>query len=188
MDSFELNKVIGAILGTCLVFLVTSFAAGALFAPQPAKRGFEIAVKEEAHAPAERRRPRRPSRSRSCCRPLPSRRAPPPRRSAPPVTTSKRAGPTGPARISTGSSTRRAKARAAQFLAAMKAQGRRTEHLMTPTNSSPTRRALFPVRRWALGHSEGQRARRRDCLFEFTRRQARPFADGGKITFQNSGI
>ena len=49
MDSFELNKILGAVLGTCLVLLVTSFAAGALFAPvMPAKPGFEIAVKEEA--------------------------------------------------------------------------------------------------------------------------------------------
>jgi cytochrome c len=51
MDSFELNKVIGAILATCIVLLVTSFAAGAIFAPvMPAKPGFEIAVKEEAAA------------------------------------------------------------------------------------------------------------------------------------------
>jgi cytochrome c len=51
MDSFELNKVIGAILGTCIVLLVTSFAAGAIFAPvMPAKPGYEIAVKEEAAA------------------------------------------------------------------------------------------------------------------------------------------
>jgi cytochrome c len=50
MDSFELNKVIGAILGTCIVLLVTSFAAGAIFSPvMPEKPGFEIAVKEEAH-------------------------------------------------------------------------------------------------------------------------------------------
>jgi len=51
MDSFELNKVIGAILGTCIVLLVTSFAAGAIFAPvMPAKPGYEIAVKGEAAA------------------------------------------------------------------------------------------------------------------------------------------
>ena len=51
MDSFELNKVLGAILGTCLVLLVTSFTAGALFAPTvPEKPGYEIAVKEEAPA------------------------------------------------------------------------------------------------------------------------------------------
>jgi cytochrome c len=48
MDSFELNKIMGAILGTCLVLLVTNFTANAIFAPKPlAKPGFEIAVKEE---------------------------------------------------------------------------------------------------------------------------------------------
>jgi cytochrome c len=47
MDSFELNKILGAILGTCLVLLATSFAAGAIFAPvMPEKPGYEIAVKE----------------------------------------------------------------------------------------------------------------------------------------------
>jgi cytochrome c len=51
MDSFELNKILGAILGTCLVLLVTNFAASAIFAPEkPEKPGFEIAVKEDAHA------------------------------------------------------------------------------------------------------------------------------------------
>ena len=49
MDSFELNKILGAVLGPCLILLVTSFAASALFAPnKPEKPGFEIAVKEEA--------------------------------------------------------------------------------------------------------------------------------------------
>ncbi|MBY0381907.1 MAG: cytochrome c family protein [Xanthobacteraceae bacterium] len=49
MDSFELNKVMGAILGTCLVLLVGNFAANALFASKkPEKPGFEIAVKEDA--------------------------------------------------------------------------------------------------------------------------------------------
>src|SRR5580692_5010695 len=51
MDSFELNKILGAILATCLVLLVTSFTAGAIFAPvNPEKPGFEIAVKEAAPA------------------------------------------------------------------------------------------------------------------------------------------
>ena len=51
MDSFELNKILGAVLGTCLVLLVTSFAASAIFAPvKPEKPGYEIAVKEEASA------------------------------------------------------------------------------------------------------------------------------------------
>src|ERR1700760_2066190 len=49
MDSFELNKILGAVLGTCLVLLVTSFTAGAIFAPNKLQKpGFEIAVKEEA--------------------------------------------------------------------------------------------------------------------------------------------
>lgn len=49
MDSFELNKIMGAVLATCLVLLVTSFTAQALFAPKmPEKPGFEIAVKEDA--------------------------------------------------------------------------------------------------------------------------------------------
>src|SRR5215467_7944351 len=59
MDSFELNKIIGAVLGTCLILLVTSFTANALFTPQmPEKPGFAIAAKEaeggakEAAAPA----------------------------------------------------------------------------------------------------------------------------------------
>jgi cytochrome c len=48
MDSFELNKIMGAILGTCLVLMVTNLTANAIFAPKtPAKPGFEIAVKEE---------------------------------------------------------------------------------------------------------------------------------------------
>lgn len=54
MDSFELNKILGAILATCLVVLVTSFAAQAVFAPVvPAKPGFEIAVKEAAGGDAK---------------------------------------------------------------------------------------------------------------------------------------
>ena len=61
MDSFELNKILGAILGTCLLLMVTNFAAQAIFAPvNPAKPGFDIAVKvesaggaKEAAAPSE---------------------------------------------------------------------------------------------------------------------------------------
>ncbi|HKU08528.1 MAG TPA: c-type cytochrome, partial [Bradyrhizobium sp.] len=50
MDSFELNKILGAVLGTCILLLVTSFAANAVFSPKsPEKPGFEIAVKEESH-------------------------------------------------------------------------------------------------------------------------------------------
>jgi cytochrome c len=49
MNSFELNKILGAILATCLILLALNIGAGAIFAPaKPAKPGYEIAVKEEA--------------------------------------------------------------------------------------------------------------------------------------------
>ncbi len=49
MDSFELNKVLGAVLATCLFLLTLNIAAGALFsAPKPAKPGYAIAVAEPA--------------------------------------------------------------------------------------------------------------------------------------------
>src|SRR5476651_215994 len=51
MDSFELNKILGAILGTCLVLLVSSFTAGAIVAPTKLEKpGYDIAVKEDDHA------------------------------------------------------------------------------------------------------------------------------------------
>ncbi|MBV5270210.1 MAG: cytochrome c family protein [Afipia sp.] len=62
MDSFELNKIMGAVLGTCLVLLATNMAANAIFSPKKLEKpGFEIAVKETeggagpaaAAAPAE---------------------------------------------------------------------------------------------------------------------------------------
>lgn len=49
MDSFELNKILGAVLATCLVLLSLNIAAGAIFAPhKPAKPGFDIPVPEVA--------------------------------------------------------------------------------------------------------------------------------------------
>jgi cytochrome c len=48
MNSFELNKILGAVLGTCLVLLAVHIASGAIFAPQtPAKPGYVIEVKQE---------------------------------------------------------------------------------------------------------------------------------------------
>jgi len=48
MDSFEINKILGALLGTCLVLLAVHIASGAIFTPPvPAKPGYEVAVKEE---------------------------------------------------------------------------------------------------------------------------------------------
>ena len=51
MDSFELNKIMGAVLGTCLVLMVTNITAEAVFAPKKMEKpGYDIAVKEEAAA------------------------------------------------------------------------------------------------------------------------------------------
>jgi cytochrome c len=48
MDSFELNKILGAVLGTCLGLLSLNIAAGAIFTPaKPAKPGYEIVVPEK---------------------------------------------------------------------------------------------------------------------------------------------
>jgi cytochrome c len=53
MHSFEINKVLGALLGTCLAILIIHIASGAILAPPVvAKPGYEIAVKEEEPAKA----------------------------------------------------------------------------------------------------------------------------------------
>lgn len=61
MNSFELNKILGAILGTCLILLSLNIAAGALFSVhKPEKEGYAIAAKEEAKGgggPAEPSQP-----------------------------------------------------------------------------------------------------------------------------------
>jgi cytochrome c len=62
MDSFELNKILGALLATCLVLLSVSFSANAIFAPvKPEKPGYDIAVTEHAEGksagPAEPSKP-----------------------------------------------------------------------------------------------------------------------------------
>jgi cytochrome c len=60
MNSFELNKVLGAVLGTCLFLVAMHIASGAVFTSEPpAKPGYVIEVKQEepaqggAAAPAE---------------------------------------------------------------------------------------------------------------------------------------
>jgi cytochrome c len=62
MDSFELNKILGALLGTCLVLLSINFSANAIFAPvKPEKPGFDIAVKEsDSKGPAAAAEPSKP--------------------------------------------------------------------------------------------------------------------------------
>lgn len=63
MDSFELNKIMGAVLGTCLMLLSLNITAGALFSPaKPEKPGYDIAVPDAPAAggpaaPAEAEQP-----------------------------------------------------------------------------------------------------------------------------------
>jgi cytochrome c len=48
MDSFEINKILGAFLFTCLCLLALNIAAGAIFTPPtPSKPGYEIAIPEK---------------------------------------------------------------------------------------------------------------------------------------------
>jgi cytochrome c len=63
MDSFELNKILGAVLGTCLAVLAVNIAAGAIFTPgKLAKPGYEIVVPEKpaAGGPAKPAEPEQP--------------------------------------------------------------------------------------------------------------------------------
>jgi cytochrome c len=54
MDSFELNKIMGAVLATCLGVLTLNIAAGAIFTPgKLAKPGYDIAVPETPAAGGE---------------------------------------------------------------------------------------------------------------------------------------
>jgi cytochrome c len=51
MDSFELNKIMGAVLGCCLGIVALNIASGAVFAPvKPAKPGYEVKVPEHGSA------------------------------------------------------------------------------------------------------------------------------------------
>ena len=69
MNSFELNKILGAVLATCLVAALAQYRAPArcLRPQKPAKPGYDIAVKAHRRRRQGRRPPRsRRSRSRRC--------------------------------------------------------------------------------------------------------------------------
>lgn len=56
MDTFELNKILGAVLGTCLVLVAVHIAADTIFTPvAPARPGYEISIPTQptTEAPAE---------------------------------------------------------------------------------------------------------------------------------------
>ena len=61
MDSFEINKILGALLFTCLCLHSLNIAAEAVFHPaKPAKPGFEVAVAERPSAGAAAATPDEP--------------------------------------------------------------------------------------------------------------------------------
>ena len=104
MDSFELNKIIGAVLATCLVVLVTSFTANALFAPvMPDKPGYLIAAKQEGSGAAKEAAPPPSEPIEKLLQTASVEKGQPRRRNAPPATPSIRAARTGSARTFTAS-------------------------------------------------------------------------------------
>jgi cytochrome c len=53
MDSFELNKIAGAVLATLLCLVAVNITAEAIYTPhKPAKPGYEIAIPQPGAAPA----------------------------------------------------------------------------------------------------------------------------------------
>ncbi|HEY7300481.1 MAG TPA: cytochrome c family protein [Xanthobacteraceae bacterium] len=59
MNSFELNKILGAVLGTCLGLVALNIAAGAVFTPEvPAKPGYDIPVPQKESAGASKDQPK----------------------------------------------------------------------------------------------------------------------------------
>lgn len=61
MNSFELNKILGAVLGTCLCLVAVHLFADTIFTPAiPKKPGYEIVVKAETPAQAGPKTPEQP--------------------------------------------------------------------------------------------------------------------------------
>ncbi len=192
MDSFELNKIMGALLGTCLVLLVTSFAAQRdLHAHEAGKAGLRDrregrrrhgggcqgsrrAGRADREAAADRLR-----REGRCRR----------QEVRAPATPSRRAAPTASARTSTASSdeTKGAEARL-QLLGRHEGQGRQLDLSTTSTSSSPTRRPSFPAPRWALPAStkDSERADVIAYLRAVCRTSPAAAADGGEVKFRQS--
>ena len=106
MNSFEINKILGALLGTCLVLVAMHIASGAIFTPRGAGKA-RLRDRGEgggAARAARRRRRRRKCRSRPAAPAPRSRRAPRPPSNASSATTSRKARAPRSAPIFTASS------------------------------------------------------------------------------------
>jgi cytochrome c len=61
MNSFEMNKVLGAVLGTCLGVVALNIASGAVFTPgKMEKPGYDIPVPQKGPAGGEPKQPQQP--------------------------------------------------------------------------------------------------------------------------------
>ena len=125
MDSFELNKILGALLATCLGVLSLNIAAGAVFTPSKMEKpGYAIVVPDQSRLAAKPPSPSPRSRSRCGWQAPTRRRVRPPPSNARPATPSKRAARTGSARTCTASSTApRLRSPGFNYSAALKAKG-----------------------------------------------------------------
>ena len=184
MDSFELNKILGAILATCLLLLVTSFTAGALFAPEmPAKPGYEIAVKDAGHGGGKEAAAAPAEPIEKLLQTASVEKGAAAAKKCAACHTFEKGGPNrvGPNLFGV---VERARASEAGFnySAAMKAKGGKWDFPGAQRIPSQSQGLRSRHRDGLRRHQQGQRARRRDRLSAFACGQAGSAADGVEVT------
>ena len=181
MNSFEINKILGALLFTCLCLLSLNIAAEALFhAAKPAKPGFEVAVDRARRragpaAGGAGRADREAARERR-----PSTRARTPPRNAPPATPSARASRTASARtFMAWSAAPKGTEGGFNYSAAHEGQGRQLDRRGPEHVPDQPEGASCPAPDELCRLAARQRARRRDRLPELEVGQSGAAAQGG---------